>query len=257
MPYVNIDDARYFYQLSSPPVTSAEMALILLHGSGGDSSVWEEQLRGLGLAITVIAPDLPGHGKSGGSCFTAVADYTAWLDTFVKRLRINTCFLLGHSLGSAIAQDYGRCAPQTVRGLILTGSGTHFVIAKEYLKTVIRDFPAAVHQSCLAAYAPEHISLFYERGYALLSQNGKQALYNDLVACAAFNSRAWVSSLHLPVLAICGNKDTITPPHFSEALVRTIPGARLNIIVGAGHMVMMEAAGAFNEAIKTFVRYRL
>jgi pimeloyl-ACP methyl ester carboxylesterase len=253
MPYVTIEDARYFYEISSGTAPSEQAVIILLHGSGGDSSVWEEQVRGLGQNIRTIAPDLPGHGKSVGPCCTSISDYTAWLDMFVKHLRIKRFFLLGHSLGSAIAQEYSRSAPQQVQGLILAGSGMRFTIADEYLETVTHDFPAAVHRSCQAAYAADHISIFYERGHALLSRNGKDTLYNDLVACSAFDSGAWISSVGLPVLVICGSEDMITPPQSSRALASIIPGARLKMITGAGHMLMMEAAAEFNEAVKEFI----
>lgn len=253
MPCVSIGEARYFYQ-SAPEHRTAELpSLILLHGSGGDSSVWEAQIRGLGEGLRTIAPDLPGHGKSAGPCYTSISDYTAWLDMFVKHVRIKKFFLLGHSLGGAIAQEYSRSAPQQVRGLILAGSSMRFTIAHEYLETVTHDFLAAVRASCQAAYAADHISIFYERGYALLSRNGKDTLHNDLVACAAFDSRSWISSVGLPVLVICGSEDMITPPLSSRALASAIPGARLKMIAGAGHMMMMEAAAEFNEAVKEFI----
>ena len=64
MSYVTIGDARYFYQIASEQSGAERPALILLHGSGGDSSVWEKQIGGFGHNVTVIAPDLPGHGGS-------------------------------------------------------------------------------------------------------------------------------------------------------------------------------------------------
>ena len=227
--------------------------LVLLHGSGGDSSVWEKQIQGLGDDVRTIAPDLPGHGQSDGPLCTTVKDYAVWLNNFVQQLQINRFFLAGHSLGGAIAQEYARRFPQKVQGLILAGSGLQFIVAADYLETVKNNFPAAVHASCLAAYAVGNVSSLYEKGYGMLSRNGKDALSSDLALCSAFDSTAWVSSIAVPALVICGSDDKIMPPESSKPLARLISGAQLKILAEAGHMVMMEAAVEFNEAIKTFI----
>jgi len=253
MPCVTISTAQYFYQISSDQIASELPVLLLLHGSGGDSSVWEKQIDGFGREITVLAPDLPGHGQSDGPLYTTVKDYAVWLNNFVQQLQINRFFLAGHSLGGAIAQEYARSFPQKVQGLILAGSGMQFMVAADYLETVKNNFPAAVHASCLSAYAASNVSRFYEKGYAMLSRNSNNTLYSDLTACSAFDSKAWIFTITVPALVICGNDDKITAPESSKALAQLIPEAQLKILAGAGHMVMMEAAAEFNEAIKTFI----
>jgi pimeloyl-ACP methyl ester carboxylesterase len=254
MPCVTIRTAQYFYQISSDHIAPELPVLILLHGSGGDSSVWEKQIDGFGREVAVIAPDLPGHGQSDGLLRTTVNDYAVWLNIFVEQLRINRFFLLGHSLGGAIAQEYARSFPQKVQGLIYAGSGTQFIVAVDYLETVKNNFPAAVHASCLAAYTADNVSSLYEKGCGMLSRNGKDALCSDLALCSAFDSTAWVSSIAVPALVICGSDDKITPPESSQSLARLISGAQLKIVAGAGHMVMMEEAVEFNEAIKKFIK---
>ncbi len=254
MPCATIGDARYFYQTAPEHSAAEQPALILLHGSGGDSSVWEGQIQGLGHGIKMIAPDLPGHGQSDGPLCTTVKDYAVWLNTFVQKMQLNRFFLAGHSLGGAIAQEYAHSFPQKVQGLILAGSGTQFIVAADYLETVKNNFPAAVHASCQAAYAAENVSLFYEKGYAMLYGNGGEVLYNDLAACSAFDSTEWVSSIAVPVLVICGSDDKITSPASSQPLARLIPEAQMKTVAGAGHMAMMEAVAEFNEAIKEFIK---
>ena len=253
MPCSTIGTAQYFYQILSDQIASELPVLLLLHGSGGDSSVWEKQIDGFGREITVLAPDLPGHGQSDGPLRTTVKDYAAWLNNFVQQLQINRFFLAGHSLGGAIAQEYAHSSSQKVQGLILAGSGTQFIVAVDYLETVKNNFPAAVHASCLSAYAAGNVSRLYEKGYAMLSRNGNNTLYSDLMACSAFDSKAWISTITVPALVICGNDDKITPPESSQSLARLIPAAQLKILARVGHMVMLESASAFNEAIKTFV----
>jgi pimeloyl-ACP methyl ester carboxylesterase len=83
-------------------------ALILLHGSGGDSSVWDEQFKGMSFNGTLIAPDLPGHGQSAGFPLQSSSDYALWLDSLVNELQPENLFIAGHSLGGAIAQEFAR-----------------------------------------------------------------------------------------------------------------------------------------------------
>jgi pimeloyl-ACP methyl ester carboxylesterase len=62
-----------------------------------------------------------------------------------------------------------------------------------------------------------------------------------------------VEKINLPTLIICGNEDELTPVKYSQFLYRRMKGSRLEILPGAGHMVMMESAGIFNEKIGEFI----
>jgi pimeloyl-ACP methyl ester carboxylesterase len=250
VPHVTIESSRFYYRTSKVRAAAEKNLLILLHGSGGDSSVWEEQLRE---NIPVIAPDLPGHGRSDGPLRTSAQEYAAWLDSFIRALDIKIFFLAGHSLGGAIAQEFGRAFPRSAAGLILAGTGTHAIIAPEYLHMLRQNFSAAVKASCLTAYASGAADAVYVQGSEMLTRNGPDALYSDLQAYKAFDSRPWAATLSLPVLVLCGSDDRITPPADSEELIRLMPQALLKIIPGAGHMVMMEAPGEFNKAVKAFI----
>ena len=253
MPFVTIGSARFFYRGSIHKTSAERPALIFLHGSGGDSSVWEKQIQGLDPYFTVIAPDLPGHGYTKGPLCTSAQEYAARLAAFAAEVQLGNFFLAGHSLGGAIAQECARILPHKVQGLILAGCGTHFIIAPEYREAVSSDFPAAVKASCQAAFSPENVSLFYARGCEMLSRNGGETLSRDMAACAEFNSSPWISSIAVPACIICGSDDTITPPAVSEELARLITNSTLKIVAGAGHMVMMETPVEFNEAIKEFI----
>jgi pimeloyl-ACP methyl ester carboxylesterase len=233
------------------PAAADGNTLILLHGSGGDSSVWEKQLGG---NIPLIAPDLPGHGQSDGPLRSSAQEYARWLDAFTRALAIKQFYLAGHSLGGAIAQEFSRAFPLKVAGLILAGTGTHAAITAEYLEMLRTDFPAAVKASCLAAYAPGTADAVYVQGCAMLTRNGPDALYSDLQAYASCDSRPWAAALSVPALVLCGSEDRITPPADAEELAGLLQQAVLKIIPGCGHMVMMEAPGEFIEAVKDFIK---
>lgn len=251
MPHIAIGAARCFYRTGMRSAAAGSNTLILLHGSGGDSSVWEEQFSE---NITIIAPDLPGHGQSDGPLRSSTREYALWLDAFIRELGIKIFFLAGHSLGGAIAQEFSRAFPHRVSGLILAGTGTHAAITAEYLELLRSNFSAAVKASCLSAYAPGTAEAICAQGCEMLTRNGPDALSGDLRAYASFDSRRWAGALSVPALVLCGSEDRITPPADAEELAGLLPQAALKIIPGCGHMAMTETPGAFNKAIREFIK---
>ena len=252
MPYVTIDSIKYFYRESDSAGNKAA-SIIFIHGSGGDGSVWENQLEKLGRDYEIIIPDLPGHGKSEGSVFVTAEKYARWLESFSEKLNLQPFYLAGHSLGGAVAQAFARSFPKKTRGLILTGTGAAFNVLKEYLLLVLHDFDTAVKTSCISAFSTPVSKGLYERGREMLLRNGKDTLYSDMLSCEQFNSRPWISSVKKPAVVICGSDDKITPCRLSRDLSGLIYGSCLKIVSGAGHMVMMEAWEEFNEAVAGFV----
>jgi pimeloyl-ACP methyl ester carboxylesterase len=64
-----------------------------------------------------------------------------------------------------------------------------------------------------------------------------------------------VANLRVPILVIAGSEDTLVPPAETEALARLIPGAQLNLIPRAGHLVAIEQAAAFNEVMRNWLAW--
>ena len=102
MPYEIINKKKCFYRLSKKPCDK-KRAIIFIHGSGGEGSVWGYQLSLLSESFRLIIPDLPGHGKSEGVSFETVKEYALWLNDFAEGLGLSSFYLAGHSLGGAIA----------------------------------------------------------------------------------------------------------------------------------------------------------
>ena len=78
-------------------------------------------------------------------------------------------------------------------------------------------------------------------------------IHGDFSACNGLDITEAVAGIRIPTLVICGAEDKMTPPSLSQFIRDRIPGARLALIEGAGHFVMMENPEAFNEALTDFV----
>ena len=253
MSYVTIEKQRYYFRLNEGAQKNDD-AMVFIHGSGGDGSVWEYQLSEPGRQHPVIIPDLPGHGNSEGSLLSTAKEYAQWLDRAVDSLKLSSFILVGHSMGGAIAQEYARCYPEKVTGLILAGTGIHFQIQEEYRRILYTSFETAVRTSCDHAYTFPASQELYKKGYEMLMRNGKKTLTSDLEVCEHFDSSNWIKSIRQKTLVVCGKDDRITPCTLSEELSSAMPYSELSIISEAGHMAMMEAPLRFNSALKNFIK---
>jgi pimeloyl-ACP methyl ester carboxylesterase len=74
--------------------------------------------------------------------------------------------------------------------------------------------------------------------------------HGDFRACDAFDVMARVGEIRAPAIVVCGAEDRLTPPKHAELLRDRIPGARLELVPGAGHMVTVEAPDRVAGAIE-------
>jgi pimeloyl-ACP methyl ester carboxylesterase len=246
MPELTLNGHTAHYRTSSHTPPGAPTVLCL-HGSGADSIVWSAQLSRLRRNYSIIAPDLPSHGRSGGSALQSAAEYAEWLHAFVQAFGLERFFLMGHSFGGAIVQEYACAYPEHIAGLVLIGTGTRFQLSGTYLelfeKGLDPENPAVRQQ------LPERFC----EAFAFLKDNSNPALHADLLAAGRFDSRAWIGSITAPSLVIRGVNDCVTPPEMPIELTSMLPHAELSIIEDAGHVVMLEARDAFNERVSAFI----
>jgi 3-oxoadipate enol-lactonase len=223
--------------------------------------MWDPQVVLLAGRHRVIRYDLRGHGKSEApaSAYSPYEDLRSVLDA----LSIKRATLVGLSAGSEVAVDFAIAYPERVERLVLAapGLGGYVVPSMPWLQPVIQ-----------AASAGEA-----ERAAKLWAETPIMALRNDKTAASTLaglvmdNSRLWgfkvnpvrplmptaikrLSEIKAPTLVIVGEQDL---PHIKEIaglLVHGIAGARLVTIPRAGHIVNLDAAEAFNQAVESVLR---
>jgi pimeloyl-ACP methyl ester carboxylesterase len=92
-----------------------------------------------------------------------------------------------------------------------------------------------------------------EKSLSFMLQCRPEVLYGDFLACDRFDLMNEVEKIILPTLILCGDDDQLTPVKYSQFLNSRIEGSKLEVLSNAGHMVMMEAAQAFNKKVREFI----
>lgn len=226
--------------------------LVFVHGAGGDHRTWIRQYQALRDRFPLAAVDLPGHGRSEGPGEEEVSVYAQWLRESLAAFGIVRPILIGHSLGAGICLEFAVRYGGEAAAVVLAGGGARMPVSAAFSETLQTD-PAAwlalAGRLALAKANRERFAGIVTEG---MSRTDPATLRGDFAACSRMELTGQVQGIRIPACVICGTEDRIAPPALSQFLGKQIPGARLVMIEGAGHFVMLEAPGAFNGALTDF-----
>jgi YbgC/YbaW family acyl-CoA thioester hydrolase len=240
-------------------------AVMFVHGYPFDHTIWRDQIDGLE-GYRRIAPDLRGMGQSDAPDLGyGMAIYAADLAALLDALGVDEVILCGLSMGGYVAFEFLRNWRSRVRGLVLLSTRAEADTpegrrARDAAAAVARERgPSAVAEVMLPkvmspatiAGRPEVV----ERVRELMAGTPVSGLVGAL---AAMRDRSGSESLlptlaSLPTLVLVGEMDGLTTPDEARAMAQLIPGARLTIIRGAGHLPPVEQPAATTEALREFI----
>jgi 3-oxoadipate enol-lactonase len=241
-------------------------AILLVHGYPLDRTIWRDQVEALE-GFRRIAPDLRGMGASdapdlGYGMSIYAADLAALLDT----LSVDEVILCGLSMGGYIALEFVRQWRDRVRGLILMDTradadGPDARRARDAAAAHARERGAGVIAESMLpkVLAPSTLSKKPDVTERVRSLMAGTPVAGIVGALTAMRDRSDSTDLlptlaDLPTLVVVGEADILTPPEQARAMSEAIPGARLAIIAGAGHLPPVEQPGATTEVMREFIR---
>ena len=256
---------------------------VYVHGLGGSSLNWTDLAALLGTRAAGAAVDLPGFGRScppAGFDFSPVAHADALLCFLAGR--IEPVHLLGNSLGGAIAINVAARRPELVRTLTLVSpampdrrpdprrmadvrlalalvpgrigeraraglAATPARVRAEQVVRVCFGDPSRVPEHRLVEAAEE----IARRGGLAWAQEAGERTARGMVASWWWGASPWAAAARVqaPTLVVWGERDRLISPRLAARTAAAIPGARLLMLPGVGHVAQIEAAETVARAV--------
>ncbi len=237
--------------------------LVLLHGFTESQSMWDGFAAMLSDEFRVVTIDLPGHGQSGclGDTHT-MEEMAGCVKAVLDHLHIGKCVMVGHSMGGYVSLAFSRLYPDHVAGLGLFHS-TAAADSKEAKEgrdkaiTAIRQN----HKDFLLQFIP---SLFAQENQeqhkplidALILEARKMTSQAIIAAQEGMklraDSRDILKNANVPVLFICGKKDSRIPIDSILPQINLPKTSYSLILEEAGHMGWAEAHEATLHMVQSF-----
>jgi len=247
VPYVTVKCINIYYEST----IGNSLPIVLVHGAGGSSQRWSEQLSIFDSQYNSWVMDLPGHGKSEGSLLSNIKDMAEFIDDFIGALFLGKFVLVGHSMGGAIAQEFALQYPEKLSGLILIGTGARLKVSREILGTLAAgQMPFKDVNHLYGSSTPDNKR---EEAMREMNELSPAVYWADFEACNKFDRVLSVEKIKVPSLIIVGDEDVMTPMKYSQFLSSNLLNSQLRIIKGAGHMCMLEKPTEVTEEIKNFI----
>lgn len=262
-------------------------ALLLLHGLGDEADTWRHVLPTLAQHYHVIAPDLPGFGRSDRPHRAYTQPFFArCIKDLMTALGIDQATIAGHSMGAAIAQRLALVRPELIKRLILISAALPVAADPQAIDNVPRGRPSSrtlwflvpgageivynnLRRSQEAAYetlrpyyanidalSPEDQTFLRDRVWARVWNAGQRRAFLSSMRWIAIErgirpplARERIAALATPTLLIWGDQDQLVPAGVGERLAALLPNARLQIIANCGHMPQLEHPDALIAAI--------
>jgi non-heme chloroperoxidase len=250
--------------------------IVLSHGVTLSVRTWVRQLETLpAQGFHVVAFDHRGHGGSelGESGFS-VDNLGDDIRSIVERLDLRDAVLVGHSMGGIAVQSfllrYPDIAAERIKGVVLLSSLARVPLSGPRgagLRALVDRLADLVPDSTRMWASPNVGFLLARVGFGRNPKPSHVELVRQMMLeCAADTRResprsllgldltARLPEVRIPTLVIGGTADVIAPPAESRRMAALIPGARLEMIGGGGHMLMLERTELIDRLITDFAR---
>jgi pimeloyl-ACP methyl ester carboxylesterase len=247
---LSVNGIDTFVATGGRPFDCSLPTVVLLHGAGFDHTAWALHSRWFAHhGYGVLAPDLPGHGRSSGAPLSTIAAMADWTASLLDLAGVATARLIGHSMGSLVALETAARHAARVSALSLIGTAATMTVGPDLLSAAEANDHSAIDMVSIwglgfqaelgGSLAP---GLWMHSGaQRVLEQCRPGVLFNDLSACNAYEGAvAAAAQIDVPTTLILGERDMMTPARAGKALATVLPNSRTITLRGAGHMMMAE-----------------
>jgi pimeloyl-ACP methyl ester carboxylesterase len=233
--------------------------LLVLHGGNSHGGPWAKNLRQLAHKYTVYVPDLPGFGlseKMEGSYF--IPELADFINEFCAALGLKSFYLMGHSMGGAIAASITLKHPEQVKKLILIDSmcmgkeialWTRVLSSPPFAKSIglaVINVMKGVRWAADAMFRSMEVIIPITEANLIIGSSAITPRSQRLVLLHR------LSEILVPTLIIWGDRDKVLPVKQAYAVATVIPDCRLKVLSG-GHCAYQERLPEFEETVREFL----
>lgn len=232
--------------------------VVLLHGWGASSVLFEPTMNCLAASFTLVAPDFPGFGATAPPPVGwSVNDYADWLIGVLDACDIERSHIIAHSFGGRVAIKLASRCPDRIDKLVLTGGagirparGMKYHLQVRTFKALrglsrAPGIPSPVRRRT-SAWVTRRGSSDYQQATGTVRESFVKVVNEDL--------RHHLPQIKAPTLLIWGENDDATPLADGQLMERLIPDAGLIVFEGAGHYAYLEQSARFCHIVETFFR---
>jgi pimeloyl-ACP methyl ester carboxylesterase len=253
MPEISVRGRGMAFEAKPAVFDASSLAVLFIHGTGGDLNDWRFQLESLSDRFTVISVSLPGHGDSEETGDSTVAAFSERVSAFIETLGLRKVVVVGCSLGSAIALWLSLSQKPWLAGIGLVGSGSRLRVHPALLEGVLQDKDRALGMLVDFALGQNPEATLRSLVLQKFLANPAQTIHDDLAACNEFDVMDRLGHVSVRTVIIVGEEDRLTPVKYSRFLHEGIPGSTMTVIPRAGHLVMVERPVEFDAALAEFL----
>lgn len=256
--FISAGDIVLHYAVDGP---ADAPALVFANSLGTDLRIWNAVAARFSAKIRIIRYDKRGHGLSGTTPAPyRLDDHVDDLAALLDALGIGAAIVCGISVGGMIAQALAVRQPERVRGLVLCDTAAKIGMPDMWNARI-----EAIRRGGIEVLADpimeRWLSPAFRANYPEATAGWRNMLVRTPVegyngTCAAIRDADLTEgsrTIRVPTLAVCGSEDGATPPDLVRATAEFIPGARFELIDGAGHLPCIEDPARVAELIEGFL----
>ncbi|QKV17595.1 3-oxoadipate enol-lactonase [Oricola thermophila] len=259
MQFALLNGVTIHYQTIGAP--AGKPVIVFSNALGTDFRIWRDVIVRLAGDYAIVTYDMRGHGLSDiGEAPYSMDDHVSDLEALLDHLELKQAIICGLSVGGMVAQGLYTRRRDLVRALILCDTASKIGDAHGWNSRI-----EAVNGGGIAAIADSILERWFTADFRRPG-NPEFAGYRNMLTrtpvegyagtCAALRDCDYTheaGQIGVPALCVVGEQDGSTPPDVVLDTAKRIPGARYEVISGAGHMPCVEQPETLSAVIRAFI----
>jgi pimeloyl-ACP methyl ester carboxylesterase len=257
---LKLGDARVYAYTGSRPLDPTRPCVVFVHGAANDHSVFGLQSRYFAHhGRSVLAVDLPGHGRSDPPALASIEAIARWLGGLLDAAGIREAALVGHSMGALASLEAAARMPDRITHLALLGPSVPMAVSDDLLDAARRNDHVAFElingwsHSAGKQLGGNTLPGVWMTGQnmRLMERSRPGVLATDLAACNVYaNGLDAAAGVRCPTLVVIGSRDIMAPPKAAQALIGALAEPRVVTLPDTGHALMAEQPDAVLDALR-------